>query len=295
MVRAREGVEFCELRRVGVELEAHRAGDEGIVLAVDEHDRHLGLAHSLKRARALEIEAAEDARRDGRHDARDEGRDVHVLPRFLDDLQRLRERAVGDDALDAVRQRQRGRHEHRGRAHGHADEEHFRLGKTIVEVEHPREAVLALVDAEGDRMPLAGAVGALLDEEHVIAELGQHAAAAGEVARGRAAVAMEADGERSAVALVVIPAAQAQTVVRGDLDLLIRYGIELVDHAVDVLRLLLHAGGDRNGMVVVLRFVRGIEDETIRPVGGGEEQHDQDSEDDEKGGHCNTPFQISEE
>ena len=210
---------------------------------------------------------------------------MEALPRLLDDLQRLGERAVGDDALDAVRQRQRGRHEHRGRAHRNADEEHFRLGETIVEVEHPREAVLALVDAEGDRVSLAGAVGALLDEEEVIAELGEHAAAAGEIARGRAAVAVEADGERCAVALMIIPAAQTQPVVRGDLDLLIRHGGELIDHAVDVLGLLLHAGGDRDGMVVVLRFVRGIEDEAIRPVGGGEEQHDQCSENDEESRH----------
>ena len=149
-------------------------------------------------------------------------------------------------------------------------EDRLVFAETALGPADPVQAVVALLDAEGDGVAFAAAVGALLCHEDIVAGPEHDLDAAAEVPARCAAIAVEAEHERGVVALVVIAGAEDEPVVGTDLDRFVRDGVSRIDHLADLFAEDVHLGGVGDGVVIVLPVVRRIKDEAIGRVEASE-------------------------
>jgi len=266
---------------------AHLAGDEAVRLAVDQQDRHLRAADGFRRPGRVQVEAAEQPRRDRRADAREERGIPPAFDHAAEDLSRRGERAVRDHAAHVRWQRPARSGQHGRRAHRDADEQDRRLrAEAPQRPVDPAAQVAALFDAEGHRVPLAAALGALLDHQQVVSLAQDDLRPAAEVPRGRATPAVAADVQRRAVRAVVIPSAERQPVVRADAHALTGQRAQRVDHGDHFLAVRAQIRRHGHGVVVVLLAVGRVEHGVIGRAAHGEEKRRPGAEEPE---NCHRP------
>ena len=208
-------------------LAAHGAGDEAVVLAVQQQYGYVRVLHGLHGAGAAQVKAAEKPGGQT-HKGHDRAGERHVLR--ADAAYYRLGRGVGavrHYSRHVLRQRQFRGHEHARRAHGDADEEDGHIAEALLCVLRPGQAVAPLLDAEGYRVPAAAAVGALVYQQDVVPGLERQPVPAAEVAQRVAAVAVELDLQWRAVAHVVIAGVQLHAVEGADADRLERPALQL--------------------------------------------------------------------
>ena len=211
---------FLALRAAGfIVALPHIIGYKAVRVAVDKQNRHLalrcgGLAVGVLGVKVAEQDRAQPSNRIGqlqRHAGQ-------ILRQALaGDLPRAGVAAVRHNAADVVRQVQPGGQQHGGRPHRDAHQKDRHLGAEVApRPDRPVAGVVALLHAHRNRMAAAVAVGALVGQQHIVAQRRTQRIAAQAVPLRIAAVAVEDDCQRRAVGVVVVACGQRRTVLRRD-------------------------------------------------------------------------------
>lgn len=216
----------------GTVLPPHGAGDEAVVLAVEEEDGRVAVRHGPGGGGLLRVKAAEEAAAEAQQGIDREDRQMGGADDALQNGGRRAVAAVGHDAGDVFRQLRPRRHEDGRRANGHAVEHDLRVRPGVADhIIDPAAAVIPLADTEREAAPAAFPVGALVDEQDIAAHPNAKWQPAAEIALRRAAVAVKQQEPRRVRGCGIAASEQRQSVVRADRDRLIGKGEGRADHA----------------------------------------------------------------
>lgn len=216
----------------GTVLPPHGAGDEAVVLAVEEEDGRVAVRQRPGGGGLLRVKAAEEAAAEAQQGIDREDRQMGGADDALQNGGRRAVAAVGHDAGDVFRQLRPRRHEDGRRAHGHAVEHDLRVRPGAADhIIDPAAAVIPLADTEREAAPAAFPVGALVDEQDIAAHPHAKRQPAAEIALRRAAVAVKQQEPRRVRGCGIAAAEQRQSVVRADRYRLIGKGEGRADHA----------------------------------------------------------------
>ena len=212
---------FLAFRAAGfIVAPPHFIGHKAVRIAVDKKDRHLALRCGGLAVGVLGVKVAEEDRPQPPDGVGQPDRHTGQVFRqtFAGDLPRAGIAAVRHNAAHIVRQAQPGRQHHSGRPHrdAHQEDRHLRPEMTA-RPNGPVPGIVALFDAHRNGVPAAVAVGALVGQQHIVAQRRAERVAAQPVPRGIAAVSVEDDGQRRTVGMVVVPPRQRGAVLRRDM------------------------------------------------------------------------------
>ena len=183
---------------------AHFRRDKAVGLPMDDQNGNLCLCNFSPGIGFPDVEMSENQSTQNHEGLGQPQWDGHGFCHMEDDLQGVGIGAVCNDAFDIGGKLLLGSHQHRGTAHGDAVEENGSIvAKLVIGPFHPPQQVLPLHQAEGDGAALALAVGALVDQQQIMAHLLAQLASAGKVRHPGAAVAVEADVQGRAVFNVI--------------------------------------------------------------------------------------------
>ena len=214
----------------GVEvLPAHLTGHEVVRLPVDEQNGNAGLGHRLAAVGVVGVKPPVEQRAHPPHsvDGPHERRGHHGLQHLGADVVGTGVAAVRNDAPYRLGQVQPAGQQHGGCPHGNPHEEDGHLRpEAVVRPVGPRPAVVPLLHPHGDGVSPAGAVTALVGQQHVVAQTLAQRVAAHAVPAGKPLVPVENDGQRCAVGMVIVPRRQQRAVVCCDLHRLVGCGLQ---------------------------------------------------------------------
>ena len=143
---------------------------------------------------------------------------AHAGGNDLDYVERRGHRAVGNNALNVLRQLFfTRRHKHGCATHRNAVKQYRHLAKAIVAVFDPAHNVARLLDAKGDGLTLAFAVRALIDHKQVVPKRLCDLVYAAKVTLMHASVSVTKYLYRCAVGHVVIACGKTKPIARGNI------------------------------------------------------------------------------
>ena len=211
---------FLAFRTAGrIVAPPHLIGHKAVRIAVDKKDRHLALRGSGGAVGVLGVKVAkQDRPQPSNRIGKLQRHTGQVFRQALaGDLPRAGIAAVRYNAAHIVRQAQPGRQHHSGRPHRdtHQEDRHLRPEMTA-RPDGPVPGIVALFDAHRNGVPAAVAVGALVGQQHIVAQRRTQRIAAQAVPLRIAAVAVEDDCQRRAIGVVVVACGQRRTVLRRD-------------------------------------------------------------------------------